>query len=105
MYKSVTSLSPKSLRDLAAALDWHSPQMVARRDLSPESIDELALMLLAYKKPTVGWWQRHRLTSSYTSTTCYKLSEAQNYFYDTGVPVNYGNAASSVNTIPEAAVR
>lgn len=102
MYKSVTSLSPKSLRDLAAALDWHSPEMVARRDLSDESIDELALMLIASRVPTIGWWKRHRQTSS----THPEDVKANHYLAAsfTALRVSSENP-TSINTLPEWAVR
>jgi hypothetical protein len=56
---SVTDLDPQTLRDLAAALEWNSPRLTARRSLSPESIEVLAKMILEGKKPTVGWWRRN----------------------------------------------
>jgi len=47
------------LYELAWLKQHDSPGMVARRDLSNASIEELADMLTRSKKPTYGWWCRH----------------------------------------------
>ncbi len=60
MSATLTSLSPKTLRDLAAAIEWRSPQATARRELTPEGIERLADILLAGSAPTVGFFLRHR---------------------------------------------
>lgn len=60
------STSPEVLRDLAGVLraraediEARGPRRRAVARLSPESLDELADMLLAGDRPTVGWWVRH----------------------------------------------
>jgi hypothetical protein len=59
----VPSTSPEILRELAALLEDRQPNRAgsrrARRSLSPEALEELADMLAAGKRPTVGWWRRH----------------------------------------------
>ena len=55
---TLTSLSPKTLRDLAAAIEWRSPQAKAWRELTPEGIEKLADIYLAGSRPTVGFWRR-----------------------------------------------
>jgi hypothetical protein len=95
---SVTSLSATTLRELAAAKEWHTPTAKARRDLSLESVDELALMLMAGKYPTVGWWRRQRLTASNHA------DEIANHYFDTGITADYWSRASSVSTIPSMSV-
>ncbi len=47
------------LRELASFKDSQTPGMVARRRLTDEALDELAEMLAAGRKPTIGWWRRH----------------------------------------------
>jgi hypothetical protein len=57
------STTPEILRELAALIESREPNRAgsaeARRRLSPESLAELADMLEARKRPTVGWWRRH----------------------------------------------
>ena len=55
---SITDMSPKMLRDLAAAIEWNSPGSRARRSLSSESVEELAAMMVTGQKPVLGWWRR-----------------------------------------------
>ncbi len=90
--KSVTTLSPQTLRELAAALEWNSPRAKARRDLSPKAIDELALMLIAGNRPTLGWWRRRLLTSDASrhpaTSANHRLSDSES--------VTYLNTAASV---------
>ncbi len=56
--RSVTDLSPRFLRELAAAIEARQPDAVAIRMLSRERLDQLADMLISGKKPTIGWWRR-----------------------------------------------
>lgn len=60
MSATLTSLSPKTLRDLAAAIEYRSPQAQARRELTPEGIELLADILLAGSQPTIGFFRRYR---------------------------------------------
>jgi hypothetical protein len=57
------STSPEILRELAALIESREPNRAgspeARRSLSPEALEELAAMLGAGRRPTVGWWCRH----------------------------------------------
>lgn len=55
----VDQFTPDTLRTLAWLKEHDSPGMVARRDLSNASIEELADILTAGRKPTIGWWSRH----------------------------------------------
>jgi hypothetical protein len=59
----LASTTPEILRELADLLETREPNRAgspeARRRLSPESLEELAGMLIAGKRPTVGWWRRH----------------------------------------------
>lgn len=50
---------PEALRELAALMESERPGVRERRSLSEASVDELAEMLPAGKKPTIGWWRRH----------------------------------------------
>ena len=59
---------PLVLRDLgdalkarARAIEATSPEMVARRELTPEGIEKLADIYLGGGKPTVGFWRRYRI--------------------------------------------
>jgi hypothetical protein len=47
------------LYELAWLKQHESPGMIARRNLSDASIGELADLLTAGRKPTIGWWSRH----------------------------------------------
>ena len=60
MSSTLTSFSPKTLRDLAAAIEYRSPRAQARRELTPEGIEKLADILLAGSAPTVGFFRRFR---------------------------------------------
>jgi hypothetical protein len=54
------STVPEMLREIAAIYrargrrSWRAYQ-----SLSPESLEELADLLLAGKRPSLGWWQKH----------------------------------------------
>ena len=56
-------LSPETLRDLAAAIEYRSPNARARRQLTPEGIEKLADIFLAGSLPTVGFFRRFRVSS------------------------------------------
>ena len=51
---------PAELRHLAAVMEARGQTARARRGLTAEGVLELADMLAAGRKPTVGWWRRHR---------------------------------------------
>ena len=57
---ALAQLSPRVLRDLAAAIEGQSPERRARAELTPEGVDRLAAILLAGGRPTVGFWRRYR---------------------------------------------
>jgi hypothetical protein len=57
-------LSPRILRDLAAAIEARTPGMRARRALTVEGIERLTDILLAGTTPTVGFWRRHTRTET-----------------------------------------
>ncbi len=61
---TLASLSPKTLRDLAAAIEYRSPEARARRELTPEGIERLADIYLAGSQPTVGFFRRYRRAES-----------------------------------------
>jgi hypothetical protein len=50
---------PRTLRELAAAIEARDPSRQARAGLSPEALEELAAMVVAGRHPTIGWWRRH----------------------------------------------
>jgi hypothetical protein len=52
-------LSPRTLRDLAAALEARTPAVRARGTLSTEGVDELADILIAGTTPTIGFYRRY----------------------------------------------
>jgi hypothetical protein len=52
--------TPEALRHLASLKEAERPRLIARRNLSPASVEELAAMLAAGRRPTIGWWMRHR---------------------------------------------
>jgi hypothetical protein len=54
----IDTFTADDLRQLAALKDAQSPGMVARRNLSDASIEELAEMLTNARTPTIGWWSR-----------------------------------------------
>jgi hypothetical protein len=56
----LTRLDPGILRELAAVIEYRSPEATARRGLTPEGIERLADILLAGGTPTVGFWRRYR---------------------------------------------
>ena len=53
-------LRPKTLRDLAAAIEARSPEATARRVLSDEGIDRLADLLIDGQTPTIGLFRKYR---------------------------------------------
>lgn len=64
--EGLPSTSPEVLRDLAGvlraradAVEAADPRRRAVARLSPESLDELADMVLLGRRPTLGWWRRH----------------------------------------------
>jgi hypothetical protein len=48
-----------TLRHLAGQMDLDNPTLIMRRRLDDASLDELAAMIVAGRKPTIGWWRRH----------------------------------------------
>ena len=50
--------SADQLQHLAAIKRAREPYLVARRRLSEASVEELAEMIVAGKRPTCGWWRR-----------------------------------------------
>jgi hypothetical protein len=57
--ETLKHLSPRVLRDLAAAIEYRTPQARAIRKLTPEGIERLADILLQRGKPTVGFYRRY----------------------------------------------
>jgi hypothetical protein len=55
----LTQFSAHQLRHLAALKEGDAPGLRRRRHLDREALDELATMLLAGDRPTIGWWRRH----------------------------------------------
>ena len=55
----VSQFTASDLRHLASLMEAESPGMIARRDLSNASIEELADLLVSGGKPTIGFWRRH----------------------------------------------
>jgi hypothetical protein len=53
-------LTPKTLRDLAGAMEGRTAAAEARRSLTPAGVDRLADILLAGSTPTVGFFIRYR---------------------------------------------
>jgi len=49
----------ETLRTLAWQKEHENPGWAARQSLSDASVDQLADMLTAGRKPTIGWWTRH----------------------------------------------
>ena len=52
-------LSPRTLRDLASAIEARTPAVQARRDLSAAGVDEPADILIAGTAPTIGFYRRY----------------------------------------------
>lgn len=52
-------LSPETLRDLAGAITARRPSTISRRRLTPEGVEQLADMLIAGQKPTIGFFRRN----------------------------------------------
>jgi hypothetical protein len=59
----LTHLSPDTLRDLAAAIEYRLPKARARRALTDEGLEKLADVLLSGSLPTVGLFTRYRSPS------------------------------------------
>jgi hypothetical protein len=59
----IGTLSPRTLREVASAMEAMSPEARAVAELSDEGINVLARILLAGGKPTVGFLRRHRCAS------------------------------------------
>jgi hypothetical protein len=60
----VSQFSASDLRHLASLMEAERPGMVARRNLSNASLEDLAEMLTNSRKPTYGWWCRHKEAAS-----------------------------------------
>jgi len=58
----LAGLSPKTLRDLAAAIEWRSPEAQARRELTPEGVERLADILLTRDANWLSEEEYYRLT-------------------------------------------
>lgn len=56
----ITTLSPRTLREVAGAMEARSSEMRAVDELTSEGVTILADILLAGSRPTVGFWQRYR---------------------------------------------
>jgi hypothetical protein len=54
-------LSPSVLRHLAAAKERASRP---RYDDTETMAEELAVMIMAGQRPTIGWYRRHRIAST-----------------------------------------
>jgi hypothetical protein len=54
----ISQFSPDALRTLAYMKEQESPGLKARLRLSQASVEELAEMLTAGRKPTIGFWRR-----------------------------------------------
>jgi hypothetical protein len=52
-------LSPRTLRDLAAALEARTPAVRARGTLPAEGVAELADILISGTAPTIGFYRRY----------------------------------------------
>ena len=55
----LTHLSPRTLRDLAAAIEARTPAVRGRDTLSPEGVDRLADILVSGSTPTIGFYRRY----------------------------------------------
>ena len=55
----IDTFSAADLRHLAYLKEASSPQLTARQRLDEAGVDELAEMLVAGRRPTLGWWRRH----------------------------------------------
>ncbi len=60
----VSQFSPGDLRHLASLMDAEDPGHIARARLSDASCDELAELLTSGRRPTIGFWRRHRDTAA-----------------------------------------
>ena len=56
----ITTLSPRTLREVAAAMEAMSPEKRAVDELSHEGIDRLASILMAGSRPTIAFWRKYR---------------------------------------------
>ena len=59
----ITTLSPRTLREVASAMEARSAENVAVDELTDEGVVRLADILLAGSKPTVGFWRKYRCPS------------------------------------------
>jgi hypothetical protein len=59
----LAKLEPRTLRELAAVIEYRSPRARARRELTPEGIEKLADILLAGSQPTCGFFLKNRRVS------------------------------------------
>lgn len=62
--RSLQYLSPRTLRDLAAAIEMRDPATIARAELTDEGIERLADICLSGSRPTIGFWRRYRRQAS-----------------------------------------
>lgn len=51
--------SADTLRSLAALREAERPGAIARRELTPGGVDELARIIERGSVPTIGFWRRH----------------------------------------------
>lgn len=56
---TLTSLCPKTLRDLASAIEYRLSRTRALHELTPEGVEKLADIYLAGSMPTVGFFARY----------------------------------------------
>jgi hypothetical protein len=56
----LVDIDPRTLRDLAAAMEARHPERVARQSLTDEGLEKLADLLLAGGKPTIGFFRKYR---------------------------------------------
>jgi hypothetical protein len=58
-----------ALKARARAIEDSSPEMVARRELTPEGIEKLATIYCAGGKETAGFWRRYRVLATCAEAT------------------------------------
>lgn len=56
----VEAFEPWTLRALASLMEAERPANKARRQLDSEAVEEFVQMMVEGRKPTLGWWRRHR---------------------------------------------
>lgn len=59
----LSHLSPRTLRDLASAIEYRRPEATAVGALTSEGVERLADILLAGDRPTIGFFRRYRAQS------------------------------------------